>query len=146
MAAVVVPSSRPRSSCPPRSPGLRVIVGGRDPALRLRRTRRRAVYRRRRVLVALGAAVMVAMVWLAAVGAASLLRPAGAPASDAPTAAVAADAPTVHVVRPGDTLWSIARALEPDGDLRAVVDRLADRAGGSGLQPGQRIDLDGLVG
>jgi hypothetical protein len=48
------------------------------------------------------------------------------------------------VVRPGDTLWSIATSLAPDDDVRAVVDELAERAGGADLQPGQRIDVRGL--
>jgi LysM repeat protein len=50
--------------------------------------------------------------------------------------------PIVYVVQPGDTLWSIAGSINPDGrDLRATVDRLVDAAGGSILQPGQRIAL-----
>ena len=32
------------------------------------------------------------------------------------------------VVEPGDTLWSIARRLQPTGDVRALVDRLAGAA------------------
>ncbi|MFN3217568.1 MAG: LysM peptidoglycan-binding domain-containing protein [Acidimicrobiales bacterium] len=49
------------------------------------------------------------------------------------------EAQTVIVVQPGDTLWSIAEDLDPDGDLRATVDRLADRNGGSTLTVGQRL-------
>lgn len=50
----------------------------------------------------------------------------------------------VHVVQPGDTLWSIAAAVAPGSDPRPIVDELARRSGGVGLQPGQRIALDGL--
>jgi Tfp pilus assembly protein FimV len=50
----------------------------------------------------------------------------------------------VYVVGPGDSLWSIAAELRPDGDVRPVVDELARRAGGPSLQVGQRIDVDGL--
>jgi hypothetical protein len=50
----------------------------------------------------------------------------------------------VYVVQPGDTLWSIARQIDPNGDPRPIVDRLAERAGGAALRPGQRLSLDGL--
>jgi Tfp pilus assembly protein FimV len=47
----------------------------------------------------------------------------------------------VYVVQPGDTIWSIARALDPTGDPRAMVDRIAELNGSSALQPGQRLRL-----
>jgi LysM repeat protein len=47
----------------------------------------------------------------------------------------------VHIVQPGDTLWSIARRLQPEGDLRPLVDRLAMAHGGAALQVGERIGL-----
>lgn len=50
--------------------------------------------------------------------------------------------PTV-TVQPGDTLWSIAASLDPDGDIRALVDRLAEMNGGATLTVGQRIVLPG---
>ena len=40
---------------------------------------------------------------------------------------------SVYVVQPGDTLWSIARELDPTGDVRADVDRLADLNGTAAL-------------
>ncbi len=47
-----------------------------------------------------------------------------------------------HVVQPGDTLWSLARRLQPDGDVRPLVVRLRARSGGGGaLVPGQRIHI-----
>ncbi len=58
---------------------------------------------------------------------------------------VAAGRPPAYVVQPGDTLWSIARHLHPSGDIRAVVDELAARAGSASLQAGQRLSLDGLT-
>lgn len=48
-----------------------------------------------------------------------------------------------YVVRPGDTLWSIATALEPGADPREVVwavTRQNDLDPG-GLVPGQRIAI-----
>ena len=62
--------------------------------------------------------------------------------ADAPTApamrTVAAD---VYVVQRGDTLWSIARRLQPAGDVRPLVDRLAAAHGRGPLQPGERLPL-----
>ena len=46
-----------------------------------------------------------------------------------------------YVVQPGDTLWGIAKRLDPQADPRALVHLLAEQAGGSGLQVGQRLDL-----
>lgn len=148
MAAISYPSSSPR---PRRHSGaatrperhLRLIEGGAATPVAP------GVYSRRR-LVALVLAVLL-LAGLAtgarAVGAA-LLVPA-APAADAPTlggdpavAAAAAPSGPVHVVRPGDTVWSVARSLDPDGDIRATVDRLVARNGGATLQVGQRLALD----
>jgi Tfp pilus assembly protein FimV len=64
------------------------------------------------------------------------------------TAVTVLDGPDSHlqlagqssvVVEPGDTLWSIARALAPQEDVRAVVDALteANRLEGTVLTPGQ---------
>jgi predicted Zn-dependent protease len=45
------------------------------------------------------------------------------------------------LVRPGDTLWSIARRSEPASDPRTVVDGIAAVNGvqAGGLVPGQRL-------
>ena len=48
----------------------------------------------------------------------------------------------VHVVRPGDTLWSIARAVQPSGDVRPLVERLSQQTGAR-LDVGMRIQLPG---
>jgi nucleoid-associated protein YgaU len=48
----------------------------------------------------------------------------------------------VYVVEPGDTLWGIARRLDPDGDPRPVVDRLARFNDlGPALQAGQSLRI-----
>ena len=49
--------------------------------------------------------------------------------------------PAIHVVQPGETLWSIAGALRPSGDVRGLVRTLARLNGGSSLQVGQRLVL-----
>ena len=46
----------------------------------------------------------------------------------------------VYVVQPGDTLWSIASAAQPEGDPRPLVDRLSAQLDGP-LTPGDRLTL-----
>ena len=46
-----------------------------------------------------------------------------------------------YVVQPGDTLWSIARRLQPEGDLRALVHQLVAANDGAELSVGQRLIL-----
>lgn len=124
------PTTEPPGPGTPARPALRVLEGGRAP----RRVAQRAVYRRRR-LVALAVVVSVALA-IVLLANAVLARSAGggSPAS-------VAGAPAVHVVQPGDTLWSIAREVAPDADVRLVVDRLVDLNGGAPLQVGQRLVL-----
>jgi LysM repeat protein len=49
------------------------------------------------------------------------------------------------VVRPGDTLWSIARRSEPASDPRAVVDAIVAANGvqAGAVVPGQRLLVPG---
>jgi len=70
--------------------------------------------------------------------------PTVGPASAVVTPAAVDGSAAVHVVQPGDTLWSIAAVVAPGSDPRPIVDELARRSGGAGLQPGQRIALEGL--
>ncbi|MCD9624877.1 LysM peptidoglycan-binding domain-containing protein [Rhabdothermincola salaria] len=138
----------PRGRVAPSRPQLRVLDGGRAA---VRAQRRRTV--RPEPLVLVAGLVLAALVALVLVGVASLLGAGAAAPGPAPTAidgagavatAPAASVATEVVVRPGDTLWSIAASLRPDGDVRPVVDALAQRAGGADLVPGQRIDVRGL--
>jgi hypothetical protein len=45
------------------------------------------------------------------------------------------------VVKPGDTIWSIATSLDPRGDVRPLVDRLYNEVGGAPLYPGETIPI-----
>lgn len=51
--------------------------------------------------------------------------------------------PATAVVRPGDTLWQIARQADPQADPRVTVDRIIELNGlaGAPLRPGQRLLL-----
>lgn len=98
-----------------------------------------AVYRRRRIVAALVALALLAGV--VALGRAALTTVSVLP----PPAAAPPSRAEVVVVRPGDTLWSIAERLEPEGDVRPVVDRLVAAHGAGPLQVGEEIPVGGLV-
>jgi len=53
-------------------------------------------------------------------------------------------APTYVVVEKGDSLWTVARRIQPKGDVRKLVDKLAQRVGSKQIEPGQYIDIRGL--
>jgi hypothetical protein len=88
---------------------------------------------RRRVVagVALLAAVVSGVLALTAVGGDG--PPPAAGERPAPVASVA------YVARPGDTLWSIAREIQPQGDVRPLVDELASLRHGAPLEPGDVV-------
>ena len=135
MAAIAYPQPRPRHPRAGEGPALCLV----PPPARHRRRSNRAVYRRRR-LAALAAAVMTAVVVLGALrlgsGPLTAPAPAPAPASSDTTGGT-------YLVQPGDTLWAIARRIEPGGDVRALVARLAAERGGAPLRAGERITLPG---
>ena len=88
----------------------------------------RRTYVRRR-LVAL--ALLVTVLAIGAPAAARVVHPERGPAT------------ATYVVRPGDTLWSIAGRVAPDQDPRAVVDAIgaANDLPGEGLVPGQALQV-----
>ena len=124
MAAVAYPEFRPQT--PPRH--LTLVP---PPAPR----RRSSIYWRRRlvVLVAVLLFVVAARAALGALG--------GGPLAAPETPAGRGGAAAVYVVQPGDTYWSIARHLQPSGDVRVLVDRLSAEHGGAPLQPGEQLAL-----
>ena len=139
MAAIASPRQfehLPARPTRPNAPHLRLVPP---------RSRAAGVYRRRRLFALLLAATVVAVLALAFVGARVLLSGPSVPPAERP-ASPSSPAPAVdrvHVVQPGDTLWTVARALDPDGDVRDTVDRLAARHGDGPLRVGERLVLDG---
>ncbi|MFZ6004987.1 MAG: LysM peptidoglycan-binding domain-containing protein [Actinomycetota bacterium] len=126
------PTTVPPGPGPSSRPSLRVLEGGRAPA----ELARQAIYRRRRLVALMLATVLLVGVLLLAN--AVVVRTAG---GGNPHPVAGTSSQSVHVVQPGDTLWSIARSLDPDGDVRLTVDRLVDLNGGAPLSVGQRLDL-----
>jgi hypothetical protein len=89
----------------------------------------RATYVRRRLAAA---AMVLAVVLVTAQAGAAL----GGSTHEAPGRAPAF---AQVIVRPGDSLWSVAERLAPGEDPRPVVDALADARRGAPLLPGETI-------
>ncbi len=108
--------------------------GGRRPRLRSRR-----LIRRLRALLLLSLVVLAVRTLLAFNGV-----PGGhgdAPLGVPEPVRASAVSPAVHIVQPGETLWSIARELQPSGDVRPLVDRLSASRHGRPLRVGERLEL-----
>ena len=98
-----------------------------------------AVYWRRRVVALVVAVVaVVALVSGArsAAGALGIVPASGPERTPASSAAV-----HTYVVQPGDTVWSIARRLRGDGDVRPLVHQIVRVNGSANLQIGDRLQL-----
>ena len=101
-----------------------------------RTTRPSVAVRRRRVvlgMVAAGLLVALALPWSGTGGSLATPGPALAGETVAPHA--------VYVVRPGDTVWSIATRLDPSGDPRVLEAKLEAQIGGDGVVPGEQLVL-----
>jgi hypothetical protein len=110
-----------------------MVEGGRSPQ------RLAVVYRRRRVAAAVLAVLLAVGALLAVRGVALAVAPS--PPGSGGAVAPAAGPTTVVVVQPGDTLWAMARRLQPEGDVRPLVDRLAEAHGNGPLQAGERLEV-----
>jgi hypothetical protein len=97
-------------------------------------------YWRRRIAVVVIAVALV-LVMARAGGALGGSTPAAPERHPAQSSAVTTAESTV--VRPGDSLWTVAQRLVPDDDPRPVVDALAEARHGTVLTPGETISWDG---
>jgi hypothetical protein len=95
------------------TPGARSVRRGEAPAPPLRLTRRG------RVVVALAAALLVTVISLLVAGVAQATN-------DGPSSRAARQHLVQVVVRPGQSLWSVAESADPDQDTRAVVQQIID--------------------
>ena len=95
-----------------------------------------AVYRRRRLAVGLALVLVGALLWTMATWATNSTVGVNSVGANRNEVGV-----QFHVVQPGETLWSIATELDPEGDVRDTVDQLAELNGGSALSVGQRLVL-----
>ncbi len=102
-----------------------------------RRRARRAMVRRRRRAVALATLAAGLLCGLAL----PLSSLAGSPVPAHLQAQPEVAGETVYVVRPGDTLWSIALRLDHGGDPRAMAEALAAETGSAVVVPGERIPI-----
>jgi hypothetical protein len=93
-----------------------------------------ATCRRRRLATLLAALAVIAVIAIAAARAVAAFG-----AQPASRLERRPDPPAMVVAQPGDTLWSIARTLQPAGDVRALVDELVELNGGASLAIGQRV-------
>lgn len=93
-----------------------------------------ATYWRRRAVVVLQAVALVLVMARAgaALGGSTPAAPERHPAHVAST-----------IVRPGDSLWTVAGRLAPGRDPRPVVDALSDARHGTVLTPGETIRWGG---
>jgi len=92
------------------------------------------VFRRRRVVVA---GVLLVVIVMAALVAGRVSTVLGGNSASVPEHRPR----TAYVVQPGDTLWSVARSLQPEGDLRPLVRGLSQANGGAALAIGQVLAL-----
>ena len=124
MTSVALRSSAQRpSAARRRDPGEAV------PAVPIRST---GPYLRRRIGVAV-TTIVIAVVGL------GISSTRFADAGQARPAGDVAVGGAVVIVQPGDTLWSLAREVQPDGDVRPLVAQLSRAHGGSSLRAGKRI-------
>jgi LysM repeat protein len=151
MAAVLTPhqihstESRPTPGTSPTRvrPALIVIDGGRS----AEGIRSRRMYRRRRVVALLTIVIVGWMIFSVAMSiATAMISPtaqvtpsAQVTTSPVPSSDIAGGgaAASRHVVRPGETLWSIATSLHVDGDIRDTMAQLAETNGDGLLRSGQ---------
>ena len=113
--------------------GLRLVEAPERRTRRAPRHRASVGVRRRRTLVAVTGLFLI--------GLALPLGGAGGHSHAVGSALAETGKPFVYTVQPGDTLWTIAERVDPSGDPRPLVAKLAAQTGSDTVAPGQKIDL-----
>jgi len=114
----------PLDGRPPRAAA--AGTSGRGRAGRIRLTRRGRFALGCLAIMAATAIATAALIWFGAVGGAQAASGGAQAASHGRPLAVAHRGLFQVVVRPGETLWSIARQAEPSADPRMVVQQIID--------------------
>lgn len=102
---------------------------------------RAQVYRRRRVVALLVAAALLWGVSVAVGSTVSWLNNQFASPNGVVAPVVQPVANHTVVVRPGDTLWSIASRAHPGTDVRPIVAQMSKARNGTSLQVGDRVTV-----
>ncbi len=104
-----------------------------------------ATYWKRRVVVVLLAVALVLVMARAgaALGGITPATPERHPAHSEQPADTSRSTSRSTIVRPGDSLWTVAERLAPGDDPRPVVDALSEARHGTVLTPGESISWDG---
>jgi nucleoid-associated protein YgaU len=104
-----------------------------------RRTRRAA--RRRTSVAVRRRRTLLGVTGLLLIGLALPLSGTGGHSHAAGSALAETGKPFVYTVQQGDTLWTIAERVDPSGDPRPLVAKLAAQTGSDTVAPGQKLDL-----
>ncbi|MDQ1439605.1 MAG: hypothetical protein QOK43_3234 [Acidimicrobiaceae bacterium] len=116
------------------------VLGGIEGGMASGRGADLAFLRRRIAAVALAVALLIAVGLALGRAGNAAERAATVPMEQGEVAALPI-AQGAYVVQPGDTLWKIARALQPTGDVRPLVAQLGRVRHGAPLRVGERIML-----
>lgn len=90
---------------------------------------------------AVAACVAVLLTLLISHGAFAGAVPAAPGTGSAAAAAPAPGSVRSVTVEPGDTVWSIARRVQPDGDVRPLVDRIVALNGSTVVVAGEELTV-----
>jgi hypothetical protein len=137
-AGVITITTRATARPRPTTRSRRAVAGGSA------RVVSPATYWKRRLVVVLLAVALVLVMARAgaALGGSTPAAPERHPAQSSAQSSAQSHAAST-VVRPGDSLWTVAERLVPGDDPRPVVDALSEARHGTVLTPGETISWDG---